>query len=648
MRVLLILLVLGFSTQCFAQIDALRAIDSLEQILPNTKDADQVDVSNRLAELYYNIDMKQSLTHGQNSLDLAKKLAYERGIQRAHNILRRVHRRLGNYTIAIEYTLQNLPISERLGDTLELLDCYTTLGNIHSSMENFTEAQSYLKKALAIGNKINSPQLAAILNFYGRAYAKIGNYDSGQYYIQNALLRELKYPQPGYGLSYIYNNLGEIYYLKKEYAKAIEFYSLSSGLASNKRSEFGMTFTLLGIALIHNDLKQFDKAIAFAEQSIEISKKNFFRDRTKEGYRILYEIYKAKKDYKNALDSYQVFNYYQDSIFSEDHMQYIDNLKINYELEKIEQENKLLKKDTELKDSQISQQLTLTWVGIITILFLLAISILLYRNNTQRKKSNSLLKEYSAQLEQQVLKRTEEVVKTNIELVKQNNQLEQFGFIIAHNLRGPVARILGLSNLITKQYDPVRDAEIIHQLHGSAEELDMIIYDLNGILDIKKGIHTAYSQIDLAERLEKVKSILVDKINESATVIKQDLQVKSIYAMPAYVESILYNLLSNAIKYRHYERVPVIEIKTYQEKDTMILSVQDNGIGIDLQKSKNKVFSLYQRFHYHVEGKGLGLFLVKTQVEALSGTIEISSQVNEGTTFKITLPLKRENSEQLS
>jgi light-regulated signal transduction histidine kinase (bacteriophytochrome) len=278
----------------------------------------------------------------------------------------------------------------------------------------------------------------------------------------------------------------------------------------------------------------------------------------------------------------------------------------------------------------------------------LAISILLYRNNKQRKKSNSLLKKYSAELEQQVVKRTEELVNTNIELVKQNNQLEQFGYIIAHNLRGPVSRILGLSNLITKQYDPIRDEEIITQLHGSAEELDAIIYDLNGILDIKKGIHTAYSQVDLPARLEKVKSILVDKINESTAVIKQDFQVKTIYAIPAYIESILYNLLSNAIKYRYYDRVPEIEIKTYPENDTVVLIVQDNGIGIDLQKSKAKMFSLYQRFHHHVEGKGLGLFLVKTQVEALSGTIEIESKVNEGTTFIITLPIKPENSVQPS
>jgi len=645
-RIVLILLILGFSSTGFGQNQTLTAIDSLELILPTIKDSAQVNVLNNLAELYYNVDMRKSLNYGQISLDLAKKITYDRGIQRAHSILRRVHRRLGNYTIAIEYTLQNLPISERLKDTLELLDCYTTLGNIHSSMENFAEAQKYLKKAITIGTKINSPQLAPILNFYGRAYAKVGKPDSGQYFVQAALLREMQYPQPGYGLSYIYNNLGEIYYLKKEYDKAIEFYSLSSGLSEEKKSEYGMTFTLNGLALIYNDLKQFEKAIRLATQSLEISKKNFFRDRTKTAYRILYEIHQAKKDYKSALESYKLFNLYQDSILSEDRVHYIDNLKVNYELEKIAQENELLKKDTELKNSQLSQQFTLAWIAIITILFLLIVSILLYRNNKQRKKSNALLQEYSIELEQQVAKRTEEMVHTNLELVKQNNQLEQFGYIIAHNLRGPVARILGLSNLITRYYDPKNDQEIIDQLHSSAEELDTIIYDLNGILDIKKGVHSAYNEVLLPERLEKVKSILRDKIEESNAVIEQDLQVKTIHAIPAYIESIFYNLISNAIKYRSPERAPLIYVKTFLENGFIILTVQDNGMGIDLQKSKTKVFTLYQRFHNHVEGKGLGLFLVKTQVEALAGTIQIESKVDEGTTFRISIPQKQDLSKQ--
>src|SRR5688572_13193983 len=409
--------------------------------------------------------MKQSISLGEEALELATTLKYDRGIQRSHSILRRVHRRLENYSVPIEYTLKNLAISERLADTLELLDSYTTLGNIYSGLQNFTEAQRYLLKALSLGRKINSPLLANILNYIGRSYGKMGNYDSGQYYIQAALLREIEVPQPGYGLSYIYNNLAEVYYYKKEYDKAIEFYSLSSGLAQNKRSEYGMTFTLNGLALVYKDLKQYDKAIAHALQSIEIGQKNSFRDKTKEAYGILYDIYELKKDFKNALLYYKQFNLYQDSIFSEDRIQYIENLKITYQTEKIAQENELLRKDAQLKDSQLNQQLMVTWVAVATVIFLLVISVLLYRNNQQRKKTNAILEEYSNDLKHQVEDQTKELVNTNMELVSQNNQLEQFGYIIAHNLRGAVARILGLTGLIRgKSFDPVKDQEMLQLL----------------------------------------------------------------------------------------------------------------------------------------------------------------------------------------
>lgn len=123
-------------------------------------------------------------------------------------------------------------------------------------------------------------------------------------------------------------------------------------------------------------------------QSIAISKENSFRDKAKEAYGILYEVYQEKRDFKNALDFYKQFNLYQDSIFSEDRIQYIENLKINYETKKIAQENELLRKESELNNSQIKQQFTLAWIAVITILFLSIVSFLLYRNNKQRKVSN--------------------------------------------------------------------------------------------------------------------------------------------------------------------------------------------------------------------------------------------------------------------
>ena len=426
-----ILLLVCFSAT--SQQETLTTIDSLTRQLEESRDSSRVDLLNALAVHYYNVDLKQSLEFGQSALDLAKELTYYRGIQQAHNILRRVHRRLGNYSVAIEYTLQNLSISEQLGDSLELLDSYLVLGNINSSIENFKEAQRYLMQALTLGRKLDSPQLANILNFIGRSYGKMGNYDSGQFYIQAALLREIEMPQPGYSLSYIYNNLAEIYYYKKEYIKAIEFYSLSSGLSDEKKSEYGMTFTLNGLALVYKGLQEYEKAIAYALQSIEIARKNSFRDKAKEAYGILYEIYEEKKEYKKALEYYKEFKLFQDSIFSEDRIQYIENLKINYETDKIASENELLRKDAQLKDTQLKQQVTLAWIGIAAIIILSGISILLYRINKQRRKAIALLKEHSQDLKTQVDKRTKELSETNLELIKQNNQLEQFGYIVAHN-----------------------------------------------------------------------------------------------------------------------------------------------------------------------------------------------------------------------
>ncbi|MCX6295044.1 MAG: ATP-binding protein [Bacteroidetes bacterium] len=108
--------------------------------------------------------------------------------------------------------------------------------------------------------------------------------------------------------------------------------------------------------------------------------------------------------------------------------------------------------------------------------------------------------------------------------------------------------------------------------------------------------------------------------------------------MKSYIESIFYNLISNAIKYRSNEGKHHIVISTKKEKNIFHFTISDNGKGIDLEKNGKYIFGLYKRFHSEVEGKGLGLHMVKTQVEALGGHISVESEVEKGTTFKITLP----------
>ena len=102
-----------------------------------------------------------------------------------------------------------------------------------------------------------------------------------------------------------------------------------------------------------------------------------------------------------------------------------------------------------------------------------------------------------------------------------------------------------------------------------------------------------------------------------------------------YLESIFQNLLTNAIKYRSSDRKPAIHFKSVVLGQHLELHVTDNGQGIDLQKFGGKLFGLHKTFHEHREARGVGLFLVKTQIEALGGSIRVMSEVNKGTTFII-------------
>jgi ligand-binding sensor domain-containing protein/signal transduction histidine kinase len=231
----------------------------------------------------------------------------------------------------------------------------------------------------------------------------------------------------------------------------------------------------------------------------------------------------------------------------------------------------------------------------------------------------------------------EEVSRRTQELVEYNQQLEQFAFISAHNLRAPVARILGLGHLLGIETDErYKKEQIYPKLIRSTQELDEVVRDLNRILEIRKNNSSFIESINLAAVVLMVQKNLEQEINLTRASITTDFaSIESISAVKAYLDSILYNLISNAIKYRDPFRVPIIHIKTEKIENEICLSVSDNGLGIDVEAFREKLFTLYSRFHSHIEGKGMGLYLVKTQTIAMGGRIEVDSEVDKGTIFKL-------------
>ncbi|GAB2984768.1 hypothetical protein GCM10027049_23570 [Mucilaginibacter puniceus] len=233
--------------------------------------------------------------------------------------------------------------------------------------------------------------------------------------------------------------------------------------------------------------------------------------------------------------------------------------------------------------------------------------------------------------------------KMTADLVQRNKDLEQFTYIVSHNLRAPVANIRGLSNLLNGfgAGDEADAAAALQALSYSVNNLDKVIIDLNNILQIGKQVNEQIETISLPDLVEEIKSGIHEMIRKNKAHITYDFDaVDELYTLKGYLYSIFQNLVINSIKFKRPGVPPQIEISSNMVGKSILLYFKDNGRGIDLAKNTPHLFGLYKRFDTDVEGKGMGLFMVKLQTESLGGTVNVNSEVNNGTEFILEFPLK--------
>lgn len=240
-------------------------------------------------------------------------------------------------------------------------------------------------------------------------------------------------------------------------------------------------------------------------------------------------------------------------------------------------------------------------------------------------------------LEESLDAKSKDLLNTNQQLVIQNHELQQFSYTISHNLRGPLASMLGLINIYHLSTDVTDKASIFSLLEKSVLSLETVVLDLNKIIDFRRDKFNITEKVKLEAEVNLIIQSLNVFIKENEVSLNVNLQAKEIVSIKAYINSILYNLISNAIQYRSPDRKLKIEISSYRNVDYVVIEVADNGLGIDLDRFRGDLFKLYKRFHNHIEGKGLGLYIVKQQVEKLNGRIEVESRLDRGTRFSVFL-----------
>lgn len=218
----------------------------------------------------------------------------------------------------------------------------------------------------------------------------------------------------------------------------------------------------------------------------------------------------------------------------------------------------------------------------------------------------------------------------------QNKKLINFAHIVSHNLRSHTANFSMLLDFLQHEEDEEEKETILNMLNSASNNLLDTIGNLNEVLAINTNVNVEKKVVNLYDYILNVESNLKDFITENkAEIVNKISQKQSLKVIPQYLESILINFITNGIKYKHPDRNPVLSLKLSSNEDYKVLTIKDNGLGIDLNKYGNKLFGMYKTFHTHENARGIGLYVTKNQVEAMGGKIEVESEVGAGTTFKI-------------
>jgi PAS domain S-box-containing protein len=218
----------------------------------------------------------------------------------------------------------------------------------------------------------------------------------------------------------------------------------------------------------------------------------------------------------------------------------------------------------------------------------------------------------------------------------QNKKLINFAHIVSHNLRSHSANFAMLLDFLSNEEDEKEKERIMDMLTDSSQSLMETLHNLNDIVAINTESNIIKKEVNVNKKLTKVLQQLSSQLNKAkATVISEISEDVNISVVPTYLQNILTNIITNALKYKKPNVDPIVKLSVNYVQNYTVISIEDNGIGMDLKKYGAKLFGMYKTFHGNSDAKGLGLYIAKNQMEAMHGKISATSQIGVGSTFNL-------------
>ena len=594
---------------------------------------------------------------------------------------------MSKYKEAIKNFIKAVKIAREINDELTLANIYNGLGNVYFEISSYDETLKYYLDALEIYQKADNLEgISMMYNNLGIVYQSLKDNDKALEYYQKTLEMDIESDYI-YGQATAYNNIGTAYDEKGDKEKALEYYNKSLKITKELEDPEGIAMAFNNIGLIYLDLGNYEKAYTNLKESAELSKdlndtyslantynnlgKLFLRQKqynrsqnnlnlaiklskqikTKEwlveSYDLYYQLYSELNDYKKALEYYKLYSEMNDSIFTDKSSNRITEMKIKYETDNLETENKLLKKDNQIHLLELNRQKNIKNYSIAFSILILALAVLIFSQFRLKKKTNNLLRSKNDQLRDTNKKLTI----SEYNLKELNATKDKFFSIIAHDLKNPFQSLLGFSETLYNQIDELSKDEISEYIKIIFESSQNLFNLLGNLLQWSKSqlgsIKLSPRPINLYDSIDDVLSLLGISAQKKNVKIESSIEKDAVvFADKHVVSTILRNLISNALKFTN--QGGEIKISSVVSNNKITVSIEDNGKGIS-EENLEKLFRIDQGYSTkgteNESGTGLGLILCKDLISQSNGEIFVESTLGKGSNFQFVLPISEEQTE---